>query len=77
MCVAVLSDFAAARQRTVEEQLSATDRDIKNHLVLEAMATVPRHEFVPESLRKFAYWEEPFPIGLRSDHFPAIHSYPE
>src|ERR1700748_2086646 len=60
---AVLSDFAAARQRMVEEQLSAPGRDIKNRLVLEAMATVPRHEFVPESLRKFAYWDEPLPIG--------------
>ena len=59
----VLSDFAAARQRMVEEQLSARGRDIKNRLVLEAMATVPRHEFVPESLRKFAYWDEPLPIG--------------
>jgi protein-L-isoaspartate(D-aspartate) O-methyltransferase len=47
----------------VEEQLSATGRDIKNRIVLEAMATVPRHEFVPESLRKFAYWDEPLPIG--------------
>jgi hypothetical protein len=25
--------------------------------------TVPRHEFVPETLRKFAYWDEPLPIG--------------
>jgi protein-L-isoaspartate(D-aspartate) O-methyltransferase len=70
---AVLSDFAAARQRMVEEQLSAPGRDIKNRLVLEAMATVPRHEFVPESLRKFAYWDEPTADRLRSDHFPAIH----
>jgi protein-L-isoaspartate(D-aspartate) O-methyltransferase len=60
---AVLTDFAAARQRMVEEQLSAPGRDIKNRLVLEAMATVPRHEFVPESLRKFAYGDEPLPIG--------------
>ena len=59
----VLSDFAAARQRMVEEQLSPPGRDIKNRLVLEAMATVPRHEFVPESLRKFAYGDEPLPIG--------------
>jgi hypothetical protein len=29
---AVLSDFAAARQRMVEEQLSAPGRDIKNRL---------------------------------------------
>ena len=60
---AVLSDFAAARQRMVEEQLSAPGRDIKNRLVLDAMATVPRHELVPEPLRKFAYWDEPLPIG--------------
>ena len=60
---AVLPDFAAARQRMVQEQLSAPDRDIKNCLVLDAMATVPRHEFVPESLRKFAYWDEPLSIG--------------
>src|SRR6201987_2084278 len=59
----VLSDFAAARQRMVEEQLSAPGRDIRNRLVLKVMATVPRHEFVPESLRKFAYWDEPLPIG--------------
>src|ERR1700675_348574 len=71
---AVLTDFAAARQRMVEEQLSAPDRDIKNRLVLDAMATVPRHEFVPESLRKFAYWDEPLPIGYgQTDHFPTVH----
>jgi len=60
---AVPPDFSAARQRMVQEQLSAPGRDIKNRLVLEAMATVPRHEFVPETLRKFAYWDEPLPIG--------------
>ena len=60
---AVLPDFSAARQRMVQEQLSAPGRDIKNRLVLDAMATVPRHEFVPETLRKFAYWDEPLPIG--------------
>jgi|HubBroStandDraft_6_1064221.scaffolds.fasta_scaffold17606_2 protein-L-isoaspartate(D-aspartate) O-methyltransferase len=57
-----LLDFAAARQRMVE-QLSAPGRDIKNRLVLDAMASVPRDEFVPESLRKFAYSDEPLPIG--------------
>jgi hypothetical protein len=56
---AVLSNFAAARQRMVEEQLSVPGRDIKSRLVLEAMATVPRHEFVPESLRKFVCCDEP------------------
>jgi len=57
-----LSDFAAARQQMVK-QLSAPGRDIKNRLVLDAMASVPRDEFVPESLRKFAYSDKPLPIG--------------
>ena len=61
--LAVPTDFSAARQRMVEEQLAAPGRVIKNRLVLEAMSTVPRHEFVPESLRKFAYRDEPLPIG--------------
>ena len=60
---AVPTDFSAARQRMVEEQLAAPGRGIKNRLVLEAMGAVPRHEFVPESLRKFAYRDEPLPIG--------------
>ena len=61
--LAVPTDFSAARQRMVEEQLAAPGRGIKNRLVLEAMSTVPRHEFVAESLRKFAYRDEPLPIG--------------
>jgi protein-L-isoaspartate(D-aspartate) O-methyltransferase len=60
---AVPTDFSAARQRMVEEQLVAPGRGIKNRFVLDAMGTVPRHEFVPESLRKFAYRDEPLPIG--------------
>jgi protein-L-isoaspartate(D-aspartate) O-methyltransferase len=55
--------FSAERKRMVEEQLAAPGRDIKNSRVLEAMATVPRHEFVPEAERKFAYWDDPLPIG--------------
>lgn len=31
--------------------------------VMEAMATVPRHRFVPTQLRKFAYKNQPLPIG--------------
>lgn len=56
------SDFAVARQQLVE-QLSGPGRDIKDRRVLDAMARVPRHEFVPEPLRKFAYLDEPLPIG--------------
>ncbi len=31
--------------------------------VMEAMRTVPRHEFVPRQLRSYAYWNRPLPIG--------------
>ena len=34
-----------------------------NPLVMEAMATVPRHEFVPESVRRHSYKNRPLPIG--------------
>jgi protein-L-isoaspartate(D-aspartate) O-methyltransferase len=47
----------------VEEQLAAPGRDIKSRRVLDAMATVPRHEFVPQSVLAFAYRDEPLPIG--------------
>jgi len=55
--------FSAARKQMVEEQLAAPGRDIKNRRVLDAMATVPRHEFVPQSVLAFAYRDEPLPIG--------------
>jgi protein-L-isoaspartate(D-aspartate) O-methyltransferase len=56
------ADFATARQRMVEEQL-APGRDIRDADVLRVMATVPRHEFVPESERTHAYEDRPLPIG--------------
>jgi protein-L-isoaspartate(D-aspartate) O-methyltransferase len=56
-------DFTVERQRMVEAQLRAPGRDIKNPQVLKAMAGVPRHEFVPQSVQKFAYWDQPLPIG--------------
>jgi len=53
--------YAEARRRMVERQLKA--RDITDPRVLKAMATVPRHLFVPESLRDEAYNDRPLPIG--------------
>ncbi len=38
-------------------------RDAVNPRVLEAIRKVPRHEFVSESLRPFAYDNRPLPIG--------------
>jgi len=57
------AEFTAAREQMVEEQLSVSGRDIRNARVLKAMATVPRHEFMPEALRKDAYADGAFPIG--------------
>jgi protein-L-isoaspartate(D-aspartate) O-methyltransferase len=45
----------------VEAQLKA--RDIRDPRVLDAMLSVPRHLFVPESQRDDAYGDYPLPIG--------------
>jgi protein-L-isoaspartate(D-aspartate) O-methyltransferase len=49
------------RLRMVEEQLRS--RGIRDPRVLQAMETVPRHEFVPKPYRHLAYNDEPQPIG--------------
>ena len=56
-------EYAAARQRMVDQQLIADWRGISNPQVLRAMATVPRHEFVPPAIRQSAYEDRPLPIG--------------
>ncbi len=60
---AVEDEYAAARTRMVSEQLRAHWRGITHPGVLQAMATVPRHEFVPLPLRRYAYDDHPLPIG--------------
>ena len=52
----------AQRARMVESQLKA--REIRSAPVLNAMTRVPRHLFVPEDVRPFAYDDRPLPIGL-------------
>jgi protein-L-isoaspartate(D-aspartate) O-methyltransferase len=54
-------DFAAQRQRMVDQQLKP--RGIKDERVLAAMAKVPREEFVPADERDGAYEDGPLPIG--------------
>ena len=49
------------RERMVETQVRA--RDVQNEAVLNAMRRVPRHLFVPDDLRPFAYDDRPLPIG--------------
>ena len=55
--------YALERQRMVTEQLEAPGRNITNARVLAVMGRVPRHEFVPERLRRDAYRDSPLPIG--------------
>ncbi|MDH5506347.1 MAG: protein-L-isoaspartate(D-aspartate) O-methyltransferase [Anaerolineae bacterium] len=50
------------RQEMVASQLVA--RGIQDQQVLRAMASVPRHRFVPENMRHLAYADGPLPIGL-------------
>ena len=50
------------RQRMVDAQLRG--RDITDAAVLEAMASVPRHAFVPEADQRRAYDDMPLPIGF-------------
>jgi len=55
------SDFAAQRQLMVQQQLMT--RGINDNRVLEAMAKVPREEFVPPDSRAATYEDGPLPIG--------------
>lgn len=54
-------DHLQARERMVERQIA--NRGISSPRVLEAFRSVPRHEFVPEHKREFAYSDGPLPIG--------------
>ncbi len=53
--------YQRLRESMVKNQIEA--RGIKDPRVLDAMRTVPRHEFVNESLIDQAYNDHPLPIG--------------
>jgi protein-L-isoaspartate(D-aspartate) O-methyltransferase len=52
---------AAERRAMIETQIRK--RGVSSPRVLEAMAAVPRHEFVPPPFRNDAYADKPLPIG--------------
>jgi protein-L-isoaspartate(D-aspartate) O-methyltransferase len=54
--------FQSRREKMVAEQIQA--RGIKDEKVLEAMQKVPRHKFVADHLKPYAYEDRPLPIGL-------------
>jgi len=53
-------EFEKARERMVDLQI--VRRGIKDPRVIAAMKKVPRHFFVPESMRSQAYEDHPLPI---------------
>lgn len=53
--------FTGKRQQMVVDQIGA--RGIRDERVLAAMRTVPRHEFLPDSLRHRAYEDSALPLG--------------
>ena len=63
-------EYVTQRQhliQLIEQDVKATSAYLKKERldprVLEVMATVPRHEFVPQELKSFAYRNRPLPIG--------------
>jgi protein-L-isoaspartate(D-aspartate) O-methyltransferase len=53
--------FKSLRTEMVKRQILA--RGVKDSFVINALKTVPRHEFVPEDERNFAYKDEARSIG--------------
>jgi protein-L-isoaspartate(D-aspartate) O-methyltransferase len=56
-----MTDLSKQRAYMVEHHIAA--RGVRSPLVLEAMGTVPREEFLPSHLREYAYEDTPLPIG--------------
>lgn len=54
-------DFERLREEMVSEQI--LKRGITDEKILEAFRNIPRHLFVPENQRNFAYQDHPLPIG--------------
>ncbi len=68
--LAAADEYAKLRQQLVEvirADVRATslelDKEALDPRVMQAMAEVPRHEFVPPSEKRFAYTNRPLPIG--------------
>ncbi len=57
------ADMIAAIVDDVRRTASYTGRKRFDERVMQAMAAVPRHEFVPRDLQPFAYENRPLPIG--------------
>lgn len=54
--------FLVSRQRMIEQDIRR--RGVRNPRVLDAMATIPREQFVPPAVRASAYDDHPLPIDF-------------
>ncbi|MDD8015125.1 MAG: protein-L-isoaspartate(D-aspartate) O-methyltransferase [Acidobacteriota bacterium] len=54
-------EYESARERMVEFQIR--NRGIQDARVLRAMSRIPRHLFLADELKAYAYADEPLPIG--------------
>ncbi|HEV8600104.1 MAG TPA: protein-L-isoaspartate(D-aspartate) O-methyltransferase [Gemmatimonadales bacterium] len=64
--------YAGYRAQLVE---ALRDKGIQDLRVLHAIATVPRHRFVPDAMRHRAYEDVPLPIGLgQTISQPYVHA---
>ncbi|WP_273566902.1 protein-L-isoaspartate(D-aspartate) O-methyltransferase [Maribacter halichondriae] len=59
--IAAQEDYTTLQKKMVEEQIKA--RGVADPPTLLAMLGVPRHEFVPEEVKPYAYSDGPLPIG--------------
>src|SRR3990170_399325 len=56
-----MEDFAGARRAMVDSQLRP--EGVVDSAVVEAIAALPRENFVPAAARAFAYGDRPVPLG--------------
>ncbi len=74
LCAQTQSQFEQARRRMVDDVIIGAG--VKDPRVIQAMLATPRHEFVPLSLRKNAYYDMALPIGAKQTiSSPFIVSY--
>ncbi len=57
-----MDNYVQARRRMVEEQI--VERGVRDPRVLEAMRSIPRHLFLPESQWHHAYEDHPLPLSM-------------
>ena len=68
-------DFRLQRERMVERYIRLGY--LKSPAMIDAMRKVPRELFMPEALREYAYYDEPYPIpGDGRQTISAPYTYP-